>query len=105
MSNLRKILKGMEKRYAVYTALSPVSMIGEVLLETYIPLVMAKIIDVGIANRDLPYVLRTGIFMVCCALFYVVRWVLDLQDVLLKDFRTIYAEEFFLKSRVFLLQI
>ena len=69
MSNLRKILKGMEKRYAVYTALSPVSMIGEVLLETYIPLVMAKIIDVGIANRDLPYVLRTGIFMVCCALF------------------------------------
>lgn len=39
-------------------------MVGEVLLEVFIPFVMAKIIDVGIANRDIPYVLKTGLLMI-----------------------------------------
>ena len=77
MSNLRKILKGMEKRYAVYTALSPVSMIGEVLLETYIPLVMAKIIDVGIANHDANYVIKVGLIMVAVSVLSLMFGVLS----------------------------
>ena len=39
-------------------------MIGEVIMETVIPLMMAKIIDIGIANRDLAYVLKTGLIMI-----------------------------------------
>lgn len=39
-------------------------MIGEVVLETYIPLLMAKIIDVGIANKDISYVVKVGLLMV-----------------------------------------
>lgn len=66
MSALKKITKGMEKKYIAYTCLSPVSMIGEVLMETYIPFVMAKIIDVGICGPnggDLSYVVKTGLMM------------------------------------------
>ncbi len=39
-------------------------MIGEVVMETLIPLMMARIIDVGIANGNLPYVAKVGMAMV-----------------------------------------
>lgn len=54
----------METRFKVFSVLSPVSMIGEVVMETVIPLLMAKIIDTGIANRDISYVVRVGLLMV-----------------------------------------
>ena len=61
MSAISKITKGMEKKYIAYTALSPVSMIGEVVMEMIIPLIMAKIIDVGITElHSLSYVAKTG---------------------------------------------
>ncbi len=44
--------------------LSPLSMVGEVVMETVIPLLMARIIDVGIAERNLSYVLTVGLLMV-----------------------------------------
>nr|WP_051537939.1 ABC transporter ATP-binding protein [Treponema sp. C6A8] len=58
------LLKGLQKRYALTTLLSPLSMIGEVCMEVSIPFIMAKIIDIGIAGRDIPYVTKTGLFMV-----------------------------------------
>ncbi|EID84826.1 ABC-type multidrug transport system, ATPase and permease component [Treponema sp. JC4] len=58
------LLKGMQKRYVLTTLLSPLSMIGEVCMEVSIPFIMAKIIDIGIAGRDIPYVTKTGLFMV-----------------------------------------
>ena len=64
MSDVKKLLKGLEKKYVVNTFLSPVVMIGEVVMEVIIPFVMAKIIDVGVANKDLPFVLKTGLLMV-----------------------------------------
>ncbi len=67
MSFIKKITSGMEKKYVVNTFLCPVTMIGEVFLETVIPLIMAKIIDVGIAGKDINYVLKTGGLMVLCA--------------------------------------
>lgn len=73
MSNVSKLLKGLEKKYKVCSVLSPVSMIGEVLLEIVIPLFMARIIDVGIANGDLSYVLKVGLIMVglsCLSLLF-----------------------------------
>ena len=54
-------LTGSYKRYLM---ICPIMMIGEVLMETLIPLMMGKIVDVGIAQQDLGYVLRTGGVMV-----------------------------------------
>jgi len=64
MSNAKKLCTGLGKKYVVNAFLSPVVMIGEVIMEVIIPFVMARIIDVGIANSDLPYVIKTGLFMV-----------------------------------------
>lgn len=67
MSNIGKMMKGLEKKYKVYTCLSPLTMVGEVVMETIIPLLMAKIIDVGIANNNLAYVIKMGLVMVAAA--------------------------------------
>ena len=61
------LLKGMQKRYVLTTLLSPLSMIGEVCMEVLIPFIMAKIIDIGIAGHDIPYVTKTGLLMVSLA--------------------------------------
>ncbi len=62
------MISGLEKKYRVFSVLSPISMIGEVVMETVIPLLMAKIIDNGIANKDISYVLRMGLLMVALSL-------------------------------------
>lgn len=59
----------MERRYWTYTFLSPLFMFGEVIMETTIPLVMAKIVDVGIKNKDSDFVIRFGLLMVLMATF------------------------------------
>ena len=41
---------------------------AEVLLEITIPLLMSRIVDVGIANRDLAYVAKLGLLMILMAL-------------------------------------
>lgn len=64
MSTMKKLVGGMEKKYVINSILSPIVMIGEVLMEVIIPFVMAKIIDVGIANSNLPYVIKTGLLMI-----------------------------------------
>ncbi|MCQ2591781.1 MAG: ABC transporter ATP-binding protein/permease [Treponema sp.] len=64
MSNVKKLLKGLEKKYVINSFLSPVVMVGEVIMEVIIPFVMAKIIDVGISGKDLNYVVKTGLLMV-----------------------------------------
>ena len=67
-ATLRTILGGLEKKYVALSALSPVSMIGEVVMEMLIPLLMARIVDKGIAGRDIGYVLKTGLVMISAAL-------------------------------------
>ncbi len=62
--NVGRLLDGLEKKYKIYSFLSPLTMIGEVVLETAIPLMMARIIDVGIAGRNLSYVLKIGLLMI-----------------------------------------
>ena len=64
MSTVSKLLSGLEKKYKLFSILSPVSMIGEVAMETVIPLIMAKIIDTGIADKNISYVARMGLLMV-----------------------------------------
>ena len=67
MSSVGKLLNGLEKKYKVYSLLSPLTMVGEVVMETVIPLIMAKIIDVGIANKDVAYVVKVGLLMIAAA--------------------------------------
>lgn len=64
MSTVKKLVSGLDRKYVINTFLSPVVMIGEVIMEVIIPFIMARIIDVGIANKDLPYVAKFGGLMV-----------------------------------------
>ena len=65
IKKLAPYMKGYEKE----AALAPVTVIFEVLIEILIPFLMAKIVDVGIANRDVAYVAKLGGIMVGMALF------------------------------------
>ncbi len=67
MSTFSKLTMGLEKKYKVFSWLCPLTMIGEVLMEITIPLMMARIIDVGIANKDFDYVIKTGLIMLAMA--------------------------------------
>ena len=69
MNVVQKLTAGLEKKYRAFTILSPVVMLGEVLMETTIPLVMAKIVDVGIAQKDVGYAVRLGLLMVSMSVF------------------------------------
>lgn len=48
------------KDYKKEAILGPIFKLIEAILELFIPIVMAKIIDVGVANRDINYVLKMG---------------------------------------------
>jgi len=64
MSKAKKLCAGLERKYVINAILSPVVMIGEVIMEVIIPFVMARIIDEGISNSNLPYVAKTGGLMI-----------------------------------------
>lgn len=57
------------KKYGVYAILSPIAIIGEVWAEINIPKLMSQIVDTGIGNKDISYVLKVGGQMVLYALF------------------------------------
>lgn len=56
------------KKYWWAVLLSPLTVIIEVLLEVRIPMLMSQIVDTGITNRDLQYVVNMGVQMVAFAL-------------------------------------
>jgi len=64
-----KKLLAYVRGYSTAAVLAPLTVVGEVVLEVFIPLYMAKIIDIGIPNADLPYILKTGGLMVLMAVF------------------------------------
>ncbi len=77
MGLIRKLTNGLERQYIVYTALSPLAMIGEVAMEVMIPLIMALILDHGITTQDIGYTLRTGLLMAGAAALSLVCGVLS----------------------------
>ena len=56
------------KEYKKSTILTPIFVILEVVMEVIIPLLMAKIIDVGIQNGDVHYILEIGGLLIVCAI-------------------------------------
>ena len=65
---MNKTLFKSIREYRKQSILTPVLVILEVLMEVLIPLEMAKIIDVGIANGDLGYIVQRGVILVIMAM-------------------------------------
>ncbi|WP_048116378.1 ABC transporter ATP-binding protein [Methanosarcina barkeri] len=62
---IKKNLKGIA---LIYSLLAPLLMLIEVFMDLQQPRLMANIVDIGVQNRDLGYILSTGLKMVLCAL-------------------------------------
>ncbi|MCS7202334.1 MAG: ABC transporter ATP-binding protein/permease [Dictyoglomus sp.] len=56
------------KPYWIYVLLAPLFMVIEVICDLYQPTLLARIIDEGILKNNLPFILRTGVFMIIIAL-------------------------------------
>lgn len=56
------------KDYKKESVCAPLFKMLEATFELFVPLVMAAIIDNGIANRDMPYVLRMGVLLIALGL-------------------------------------
>ena len=65
---MNKTLLRSVREYKKQSILAPLLVILEVLMEVLIPLEMAKIIDVGIANGDMSYILQRGLLLVVMAM-------------------------------------
>ena len=63
-----KKLASYVKEYKKYAILTPIFVILEVVMEVIIPLLMAKIIDVGIQNNDIKYILEIGALLIVSAI-------------------------------------
>ena len=63
-----KKLASYVKEYKKSAIATPIFVILEVVMEVIIPLLMARIIDVGIQNNDIHYILEMGILLIISAI-------------------------------------
>ena len=63
-----KKLASYIKEYKKASILTPIFVVLEVVMEVIIPLLMSKIIDVGIPNSDIKYILEIGILLTISAI-------------------------------------
>lgn len=63
----RKLLRSV-REYKRETILTPVLVMLEVLMEVLIPLLMANIIDIGITEGDMDYIIRIGLLLIVMAM-------------------------------------
>ena len=63
---LRRIFSYM-KEYKKYAWLALICIGVEVVLEIMVPKLMADLIDIGVTNSDVPYIINKGIQMAVCA--------------------------------------
>ena len=73
---MKKLLKHMRK-YIFFALLCPVLMVLEVLADIYIPYLMSRIVDIGIVNQDIEYIVQLGLIMVVAALLAMVFGILS----------------------------
>ncbi len=64
---VKKIL-GELHEFKLPSILTPLCMIGEVIAEMIIPVLMGRIVDLGINGADLGYIIRTGLMMIIVAI-------------------------------------
>lgn len=65
---MRKILSLLRGKYLWMSIITPILIIGEVVMEVSIPRIMADIVNIGIQNKDIAYVIARGGMMVVMAL-------------------------------------
>ena len=68
-----KTILSQVKEFKWVSILTPVCMIGEVICEMIIPILMGRIVDLGIYGNDMGFILRTGAMMIAvalCGLFF-----------------------------------
>ena len=63
-----KKLASYVKEYKKDSILTPIFVVLEVVMEVIIPLLMARIIDVGIQNGDVHYILEMGVLLIVSAI-------------------------------------
>ena len=66
-------------QYKRYVFLTPVFILLDVVAELMMPLLMSRIIDVGVVNKDIGYIGRTGLLMVLLALIAIVCGVIFMR--------------------------
>ncbi|MBE6708061.1 MAG: ABC transporter ATP-binding protein [Ruminococcaceae bacterium] len=64
---LRRLLKCV-REYKLHAILSPLFVCGEVIMEVFIPLVMAHLIDEGVYKGEMNVIIKTGVVLVASAL-------------------------------------
>ena len=64
---LKTLLKNVGE-FKFPSIMTPVCMIGEVICEMIIPVLMGRIVDIGIGGSDMGYIVRTGLIMLGVAL-------------------------------------
>lgn len=62
-----KLLKNLKGKMILFAILAPLFMILEVSMDIIQPTLMANIIDVGIVNKDVDYIIKIGIYMLITA--------------------------------------
>ena len=67
---MNKVLLKSLREFKKESILAPILVTLEVLMEVLIPFQMSKIIDVGIQNKDLAYIIRTGVFLLALAMLF-----------------------------------
>ena len=65
------------KKYIKFAVLSPILMILEVFADIAIPYLMSRIVDVGIAEQDIEYVLQIGLIMIAAAILAIIFGVIS----------------------------
>ena len=65
---MNKVLLKSLREFKKESILAPILVTLEVLMEVLIPFQMSKIIDVGIQNKDLAYIIRTGVLLLALAM-------------------------------------
>lgn len=67
MSIIKQLSKSI-RQYKKDSILSPVFVIGEVILSVLIPYIMANLIDYGINAGDMSYITKTGLILILCCI-------------------------------------
>ena len=65
---MNKTLLKSVREYKKQSVMAPLLVVLEVFMEVLIPLEMAKIIDVGIAQGDMNYIIQRGVILVVMAM-------------------------------------
>lgn len=64
-----KVIKRFAKPYMGYVAVAVLCIVGDALLEMYLPLLMANIVGQGLEAGDITYIIRTGVIMIALSMF------------------------------------